>query len=70
MDFSGQLADRALAGFNRLMEQGVVPLARLIWSPSKTPSPTRPSSGAPFREPPITADPTGAAASPDCPSDS
>ena len=58
MGFSGQLADRALAGFNRLMEQGVVPLARLIWSPSKTPSPTRPSSGAPFREPPITADPT------------
>ena len=58
MSFSGQMADRALAGFNRLMEQGVVPLARLIWSPSKTPSPTRPSSGAPFREPPITADPT------------
>ena len=56
--FSGQMADRALAGFNRLMEQGVVPLARLIWSPEKTPTPMRPSSGAPFREPPITADPT------------
>ena len=58
MNFSGQLADRALAGFNRLMEQGVVPMARLIWSPSQSPTPTRPSSGAPFREPPITADPT------------
>ena len=58
--FSGKVADRALAGLNRLMEQGVVPLARLIWSPTQGPSPTRPSSGAPLREPPITADPTAA----------
>ena len=66
------LADRALAGLNRVMEQGVEPLARLIWAPAtrtKTPSPadatTAPdrsspavsSDRAPLREPPITADP-------------
>ena len=44
------MADRALAGLNRVMEQGVEPLARLIWapspsqtSPSKTPSQNQPS---------------------------
>jgi hypothetical protein len=54
----GQVMDRAMAGLNRLMEKGVVPIARLFWSPSKTPTPTRPTNAAPMREPPITADPT------------
>ena len=61
---AGHLADRALAGLNRVMEQGVEPLARLIWAPAtrtKTPSPAdAPPAGsdrAPLREPPITADP-------------
>jgi len=52
----GQLLDRVLAGVNRLMEQGVEPLARLIWSPrgrGNTPASVR----APLREPPISADP-------------
>ena len=53
----GQVMDRAMAGLNRLMEKGVVPIARLFWSPSKTQTATRPASGAPMREPPITADP-------------
>ena len=53
----GQILDRALAGFNRLMEQGVEPIARLIWAP-RGPQPTQPGSQrAPLREPPITADP-------------
>ena len=30
-----------------------LPLARLIWSPTQGPSPTRPSSGAPLPEPPV-----------------
>jgi hypothetical protein len=53
-----QILDRALAGFNRLMEQGVEPIARMIWAPhgaSKTPQ--RPAQRSPLREPPITADP-------------
>ena len=62
----GHLADRALAGLNRLMEQGVEPLARMIWAPSprSKPSKGRDESAAPMnpdrsplREPPITADP-------------
>ena len=28
------MADRALAGLNRVMEQGVEPLARMIWAPT------------------------------------
>ena len=52
----GQLVDRALAGFNRLMEQGVEPVARLIWAP-RSKGQQRPSNRAPFREPPISADP-------------
>jgi len=52
----GQLMDRALAGFNRLMEQGVEPVARLIWAPRGKGN-QRPSDRAPFREPPISADP-------------
>lgn len=53
----GQLMDRALAGFNRLMEQGVEPIARLIWAPRGQRDPLRASAKAPLREPPITADP-------------
>ena len=62
----GHLADRALAGLNRVMEQGVEPLARMIWAPSphSKPSKGRDESAAPMnpdrsplREPPITADP-------------
>ena len=62
----GHLADRALAGLNRVMEQGVEPLARMIWAPSPRRKPTqdRDDSAAPMnpdrsplREPPITADP-------------
>lgn len=52
-----QLLDRALAGFNRLMEQGVEPLARLIWAPKRPKGSPEPKQGAPLREPPITADP-------------
>jgi len=53
----GQLVDRALAGFNRLMEQGVEPLARLIWAPRGQRNPQRNPQRSPLREPPITADP-------------
>ena len=53
----GQLMDRALAGFNRLMEQGVEPIARLIWAPRRGAGSTLARSGAPLREPPISADP-------------
>ena len=54
---AGGLLDRALAGFNRLMERGIEPLARLIWAPAPL-APGRPGqSRAPFREPVITADP-------------
>ena len=63
--FGNHMADRALAGLNRVMEQGVEPLARMIWAPT-SPSKPRPetspdqnpdSDRAPLREPPITADP-------------
>ncbi|MEY3767331.1 MAG: hypothetical protein RLZZ11_398 [Cyanobacteriota bacterium] len=50
-----QILDRALAGFNRLMEQGVEPIARLIWEPKGHKAGDRQRS--PLREPPITADP-------------
>ena len=53
----GQIVDRALAGLNRLMEQGVEPLARLIWAPKRLEDPSRPAQRSPLREPPITADP-------------
>jgi len=52
----GQLLDRLLAGLNRLMEQGVEPLARLIWAP-RGEGEHRADTGAPLREPPISADP-------------
>jgi hypothetical protein len=60
------LADRALAGLNRVMEQGVEPLARMIWAPSLRSKPTQDrdefavpnnQDRSPLREPPITADP-------------
>ncbi len=53
----GQLIDRALAGLNRLMEQGVEPVARLIWAPKGPQNATRTALRSPLREPPITADP-------------
>ena len=52
----GQLTDRVLGGFNRLMEQGVEPVARLIWAPRSRGN-QGPSDRAPLREPPISADP-------------
>ncbi len=60
-----RMADRALAGLNRVMEQGVEPFARLIWAPTNPVKPDveqlpDPASGlnrSPLREPPITADP-------------
>jgi hypothetical protein len=52
-----QLLDRALAGFNRLMEQGVEPIARLIWAPRPGSGTTLARRGSPLREPPISADP-------------
>ncbi len=53
----GGVADRVLAGFNRLMEQGVEPLARLIWAPQLRPAAGQKEQKAPLREPVITADP-------------
>ncbi|MFM7312360.1 MAG: hypothetical protein ACKO0M_04200, partial [Cyanobium sp.] len=53
----GQILDRALAGFNRLMEKGVEPVARLIWAPRGASDPSRTALRSPLREPPITADP-------------
>ena len=64
--FGNHLADRALAGLNRVMEQGVEPLARMIWGPTNLTKPGSPVDAdnpsvdldrAPLREPPITADP-------------
>lgn len=51
------LVDRALAGLNRLMDQGVEPLARLLWAPQVPHHPQRPAQNAPLREPVINADP-------------
>lgn len=53
----GQLLDRALAGLNRLMEEGVQPVAHLIWAPKGAATASRSAQRAPLREPPITADP-------------
>ena len=52
-----QILDRALAGFNRLMEQGLEPVARLIWGPRGGSGTNRATQSSPLREPPITADP-------------
>ncbi|WP_255477437.1 hypothetical protein [Synechococcus sp. BIOS-U3-1] len=60
-----RLMDKALAGLNRVMEQGVEPVARLIWQPKRQPLKPgfsqdeqlgRPER-SPLPEPPITADP-------------
>ena len=51
------MMDRALAGFNRLMERGVEPLARLIWAPRVPRQAGRSQQHPPLREPVITADP-------------
>jgi hypothetical protein len=62
----GHLADRALAGLNRVMEKGIEPLARMIWAPSPRSKPMQDRDDSsvpmnpdrsPLREPPITADP-------------
>jgi len=63
--FGTRLADRALAGLNRVMEQGVEPIARMIWTPKPLVRDNNPESPdgpelrdrAPLPEPPITADP-------------
>ena len=63
--FGNHMADRALAGLNRVMEQGVEPLARMIWAPTnpvkpdveQLPDPASDQDRSPLREPPITADP-------------
>jgi hypothetical protein len=61
-----RLIDRALAGLNRVMEQGVEPVARMIWSPKQPTKPGRSGDSgsqtairerSPLPEPPITADP-------------
>jgi hypothetical protein len=52
-----QILDRALAGFNRLMEQGIEPVARLIWAPKQAKPGSEGRQRSPLREPPITADP-------------
>ena len=60
-----RLMDRALAGLNRVMEQGVEPVARLIWKPKRQPlkpgfsqdKPGGKPERSPLPEPPITADP-------------
>ena len=60
-----RVIDRALAGLNRVMEQGVEPIARLIWKPKRQPlKPGLPQDErlgkpdrSPLPEPPITADP-------------
>ena len=63
---TARLADRSLAGLNRVMEKGVEPIARMLWPPKTTPvqrpdDPSRPPGPtrdrAPLPEPPITADP-------------
>ena len=46
-------ADRSLSGLNRLVEGGLVPLARLVWPVDTNVGDDR----APLPEPPITADP-------------
>jgi hypothetical protein len=53
---AGQLLDRLLAGFNRWMEEGVEPVARLFWAP-RLRGHQRQGQHAPLREAPISADP-------------
>jgi len=53
----GAVLDHGLAGVNRLMDQVVDPLARLVWAPRSGRQVKPPLQGAPMREPVITADP-------------
>ena len=64
---AGRLMDRSLAGLNRVMEQGVEPVARMIWPPKAAPGmrgngdsqqgSEKSMDRSPLPEPPITADP-------------
>ena len=53
----GAVLDHGLAGVNRLMDQVVDPLARMVWAPRSGRKVKTPVQGAPMREPVITADP-------------
>ena len=55
--WGGAVLDHGLAGVNRLMDQVVDPLARLVWAPRSGRQVKPPVQGAPMREPVITADP-------------
>jgi pyruvate/2-oxoglutarate dehydrogenase complex dihydrolipoamide acyltransferase (E2) component len=55
--WGGAVLDHGLAGVNRLMDQVVDPLARLVWAPRSGRPLKPPIQGAPMREPVITADP-------------
>jgi hypothetical protein len=55
--WGGAALDHGLAGVNRLMDQVVDPLARLVWAPRSGRPLKPPIQGAPLREPVITADP-------------
>ena len=55
--WGGAVLDHGLAGLNRLMDQVVDPLARIIWAPRSGRPLKQPIQGAPMREPVITADP-------------
>jgi len=55
--WGGAVLDHGLAGVNRLMDQVVDPLARMLWAPRSGRQLKPPIQGAPLREPVITADP-------------
>jgi len=55
--WGGAVLDHGLAGVNRLMDQVVDPLARMVWAPRSGRQVKPPVQGAPMREPVITADP-------------
>ena len=55
--WGGAVLDHGLAGLNRLMDQVVDPLARMVWAPRSGRPLKPPLQGAPLREPVITADP-------------
>ena len=55
--WGGAVLDHGLAGVNRLMDQVVDPLARMVWAPRSGRPLKPPIQGAPLREPVITADP-------------
>ena len=55
--WGGAALDHGLAGVNRLMDQVVDLLARIVWAPRSGRPLKPPIQGAPLREPVITADP-------------